>query len=54
MPDTTGAAVSATGATVFYTDGRATETVMPVGPAAFITRFDDGDFAYLVDHSEPE
>lgn len=54
LPDTTGAAVSNGAAMVFTTDGRTTETVMPIGPAAFITRFDDGEFAYLIDHSEPE
>lgn len=54
VPDTRGAAVSASGATVFHLDGHATETVMPVGAADFITRFDDGEFPYLVDHAEPE
>lgn len=52
VPDTTGASVSNSVAMVFTTDGRTTETVMPIGPATFITRFDDGQFAHLVDDTE--
>jgi hypothetical protein len=54
IPDATSAAVSESAATVFLTDARTAETVMPAGAAAFVDRFDDGAYPYLVDHSDPE
>ena len=54
VPDATSAAVSEYAVSVFTTDGQMTETVMPAGPAAFVGRFDDGEFRYLTDPHTPE
>jgi hypothetical protein len=54
VPDATGAAVSASAATVFTSDGVMTETVMPPGAAQFVDQFDDGAYRYLAEPGDDQ